>query len=221
MLTFRTTPPPVPAFPSRTAVVPPGPVVELAFLAVLPRVAAVARFAFRHVRCPETRADRVAEAVGLAWKKFVLLSARGKDPAAFPTTLAMRCCQAVRAGRRLVRAERTKDVLSPVAQARHAFRVERLPTRVKALGRPRLPPDLADALADDPRGRVPDRAAFRIDFPAWRAGLGRKHRRVMDALAVGGRTDEVAAAVKVSPGRVSQMRRELAASWNAFHAGER
>src|SRR4051794_39770108 len=114
----RTTPL-VPMVPNRTANVPPGPGVERAFLTVLPRMAAVARFAFRHVRCPDARADRVAEAVALAWKKFVLLTARGKDPTTFATTLALRCCQAVRAGRRLARAETPKDVLSPVAQARH------------------------------------------------------------------------------------------------------
>src|SRR3954465_14532824 len=34
---------------------------------------------------------------------------------------------------------------------------------------------------------------FRIDFPVRRAGLGRRHRRVLDALAAGGRTAEVAA----------------------------
>jgi hypothetical protein len=193
--------------PHRPKVVNAG--VTSAFLGVLPRISAVARFAFRHVRCPDTRADRVAEAVALAWKKFLLISARGKDPTTFATTLAARCCQAVRAGRRLVRAERTKDVLSPVARARHGFRVATLPPREGVLGGPRLPPDLADALSDDPKGRVPDRAAFRIDFPAWRAGLGRRQRRVLDALAAGGRTAEVAAAVRVSPGRVSQMRREF------------
>jgi hypothetical protein len=155
--------------------------VTAAFLAVLPRVAAVARFAFRHVRRPDTRADRVGEAVALAWKKFLLLSARGKDPTTFATTLAARCCQAVRAGRRLVRAERTKDVLSPVAQARYGFRVLSLPPLERLLGGPPLQPDLADALWDDPKGRVPDLAAFRIDYPAWRAGLGRRHRRVLDA----------------------------------------
>jgi hypothetical protein len=193
--------------------------VTTAFLGVLPRVAAVARFAFRHVRCPDTRADRVAEAVALAWKKFLLLSARGKDPTTFATTPATRCCQSVRAGRRLVRAERSKDVLSPVARTRHGFRVATLPQRERALGGPRLPDDLRDALCDDPRGWAPDRAAFRIDFLAWRAGLGRRHRRVLDALAAGGRTAEVAAAFLVSPWRVSQMRREFEQSWKAFHAG--
>jgi hypothetical protein len=198
---------------------PDAPGVTAAFLAVLPRMVAVARFAFRHVRCPEARADRVAEAVALAWKKFLLLSARGKDPTTFATTLAARCCQAVRAGRRLVRAEKPKDVLSPVARARHGFRVDRLPTRERVFGGPQLPDDLRDVLSDDPKGRVPDRAAFRIDFPAWRAGLGRRHRRILDALAAGGRTDEVAAEFKVSPDRVSRMRREFEQCWKAFQAG--
>jgi hypothetical protein len=80
----------VPTLPYPATPAPPEPAVERAFLRVLPRVAAVARFTLCHFRCPETRADRVAEAVGLCWKKFALLSARGEDPGTFATTLALR-----------------------------------------------------------------------------------------------------------------------------------
>jgi hypothetical protein len=47
--------------------------VTSAFLEVLPRVAAVARFAFRRLQCPETRADRVSQMrreFELSWKAF-------------------------------------------------------------------------------------------------------------------------------------------------------
>jgi len=37
------------------------------FLAHRHRFEARARFAFRRVGCPEARADRIAEAIGLAW----------------------------------------------------------------------------------------------------------------------------------------------------------
>jgi hypothetical protein len=73
-------------------------IVTASFLAQLPRFLARARFAFRRVACPQTRADRVAEALALAWKHFVTLSQRGKRPEAFVTTLALRCTQAVKAG---------------------------------------------------------------------------------------------------------------------------
>jgi hypothetical protein len=42
---------------------------------------------------------------------------------------------------------------------------------------------------------------------------------VLDALAVGGRTGEVARRFGLSQGRVSQLRRVFATSWRRFHEG--
>ena len=184
-----------------------------AFLAELPRFAAHARFAARHITCPHRRAEFQAEVLALAWRQFARRHRRGKDPGAFVTTLALRCSQAVRAGRRLVRADGARDALSPVARVRHGFAVERLP-------HPRCGvPHLAEALADDTRTPVPEQAAFRLDYPRWRAGFRPRTRAVLDALAVGGRTGEVARRFGISQGRVSQLRREFAASWRRFQEG--
>lgn len=68
------------------------------FLAHLPRFGRHARFAFRRVACPRNRADKVAEAVALAWKHFAELSTRGRKPEMFVSTLALRCAPAVKAG---------------------------------------------------------------------------------------------------------------------------
>ena len=78
---------------------------------------------------------------------------------------------------------------------------------------------LAEALAIDPKARVPEQAAFRVDFPAWRARLSARDRAVADALAAGERTGEVAAQFGLSPARVSQLREAFRASWFAFHSG--
>ena len=56
-------------------------------------------FAFRRVGCPHAREDLEAETVALAWKHFVALVGRGKNPETFVTILAMRCAQAARSGR--------------------------------------------------------------------------------------------------------------------------
>ena len=182
------------------------------FLACLPRLEAHAAFALRRVRCPDTRADLAAELVALAWRAFVRLARRGRHPEAFITTLALRCSQAVRAGRRLARSDSARDVLSPIAAARHGFAVARL-------GCPGcLPPVFADALTDSTRGRIPDLAAFRIDFPTWRSGFRRRDRAVIDALASGERTAEVARRFNISPARVSQLRRAFRDAWHQFHA---
>jgi hypothetical protein len=196
-----------------------GPSVTALFLAHRPRFEAHARFAFRRVGCPHARADRVAETVALAWRHFAALARRGKKPEEFVTTLALRCSQAVKAGRRLVGCETGQDVLSPVAQVRHGVRVTRLPDHDRAHDRHPLPDELADALTDNTKSAVPEQAAFRVDFPRWRASLRRRDRRVLDALAGGERTADAARRFKLSPGRISQLRREFEEGWWAFQQG--
>jgi hypothetical protein len=176
----------------------------------LPRIEAHAACALRHIRCEDTRADMTAEMVAIAWRHFIRLAHRGKHPEEFITTLALRCSQAVRAGRRLASSESARDALSRVAAARHGFMVAHI-------GGEGLPEGVKEALADCHRGRVPDRAAFRIDFPVWRSRMARRNRRLLDALASGAGTCEVAEQFNICPARVSQMRREFLESWLAFH----
>ena len=191
----------------------PGPdPVQALFLDQFPRFCDHARFAFRHVRCPATRDDQVAEALALAWRHFVALLARGKNPSLFVTVLAFRSTQAVKAGRRLDGSESPRDVLSLRAAARHKFILTRDLDTVPATGR------WADAVTENGRTPVPDQAAFRIDFPRWRSAFAARDRAILDALMAGGGTLEVARMFRVTPGRVSQMRRAFEASWRAFHS---
>ena len=213
---MHTYPPPI------AADVPHDADIASTFLAHLPRIRKHARYALRRVACPDTRDDLACEAVALAWRHFAALALRGKRPEEFVATLALRCTQAVRAGRRLAGSDRARDVLSPVAKVRHGVVVVRLGDRVSA---PWLDPAwagaevVAEALAIDLKARVPDQAAFRVDFPAWRARLSARDRAVADALAAGERTGEVASRFGLSPARVSQLREAFRANWLAFHAG--
>ena len=56
-----------------------------------------------------------------------------------------------------------------------------------------------------------------IDFPAWLTKLGRRERSLAQRLLAGERTRDAARHFKVSPARVSQLRRALESSWLAFH----
>ena len=170
------------ATPLTTMFSSPATDLHAAFLTHLPRIDAHARFAVRHVPCADERAELTCEVIALAWKHFTALSRRGRDPTAFVTTLALRCSQAVRAGRRLIRADSARDVLSRVARARHGFTITGL-CRMS-----RLDPRLAEALSDNTRTPVPEQVAFRADYPQWRARFRRRDRQVLDALAAGGRT---------------------------------
>jgi hypothetical protein len=154
--------------------------------------------------------------VALAWRHFAALARCGKKPEEFVTTLALRCSQAVKAGRRLAGCETGRDVLSPVAQVRHGVRVTRLPDRDREPDRHPLPGALADALADNTRSAVPEQAAFRLDFPRSRASLRRRDRKILDALAGGERTADAARRFKISAGRISQLRREFEEDWEQF-----
>src|SRR3954468_17270955 len=99
-----------------------------AFLALLPKLQTHAAIYFRDVRCPDTRADKLAECQALAWKWFLRLHEQGKDVNGFLMVFIFLVARAVKSGRRACGMERADDVLSPVAQRRHSFTVEALPS---------------------------------------------------------------------------------------------
>ena len=59
-------------------------------------------------------------------------------------------------------------------------------------------------------------AASRIDFSDWLASLKRRDRKIAQFLANGESTRAAAEKFKVSDGRISQLRRELAENWRRF-----
>ena len=198
---------PVPFQPS----LPSADALHQGFLSILPRVEVHARVCFRHVRCADRREDAVAEAVAIAWAWYRRLAHRGKDARLFPSALASLAARHVRSGRRLCGQERAQDVLSPVAQARRGFGVCRLPDFETLSENP-----LLTALADNTRTPVDQQVCFRLDFPAWLRSLSQRDRRVVEDLMLGERTLDVARRHGLSPGRVSQLRREFMDGWRAF-----
>jgi len=178
---------------------------------ILPRVKAHGRVFFRHFKCRDKKAEAIAEMVALAWKWFARLVELGKDPALFPTALAGYAARAVHSGRRLAGMERAKDVLSPLAQARHGFTVGRLPDFATLGGNP-----LSEALTDNTQTPPDEQAAFRLDFPAWLKTRTDRDRRVIEDLMVGERTGDVAARHGLTAGRVSQLRRDFLDDWRHF-----
>jgi hypothetical protein len=194
------------------------------FLRLLPKLETYARIAFRGITCPGKQEDRVQECVALGWKWFLRLSEQGKDVFDFPMAFAALLARAVRCGRKLCGQERAGDVLSFVAQARHGFRVERLPSSTRS-PHEQLYADphgqalldaLEERLRDNTLTPVPEQAAFRIDFPVCRGTRSERDRRVIDALMAGGRTRDVSQKFGLSPGRVSQLRRAFLEDWRRF-----
>jgi len=188
-----------------------SPHLHAAFLSILPRIETHARVCSRGVRCPHSREEFRAEVVALCWQWFVRLVARGKDPLTFPTTLAAYAARAVKSGRRLTGQERSKEVMSPLAQRRRGFAVGRLPHSSTLHGNP-----LDEALRDNTASPVPEQVAFKIDFPAWRLTHPGRDRRLIDRLMLGERTLDVSRALGLSPARIAQKRREFRDDWLAF-----
>ena len=182
------------------------------FLMLLPRIEAHAKIYFRDIRCADNRADRIAETIALSWKWFVKLDARGKDAAQFVSALAMLAAKAVMSGRRLAGMEKAKDPLNTRTQQRRGFFVKRLPDLDTMSDNP-----LAEALTDNTMTPPPDAAAFRVDFPRWLNSLSDRDRRLAEQLMIGERTLDTAHRFKMSPARVSQLRRELCDDWARFH----
>jgi hypothetical protein len=181
------------------------------FLVILPRIDAHARISFRDVKCPETRADRIAETVALCWKWFVRLAERGKDATQFASVLASFAVRAVRSGRRVCGQLKPKDVLSERAQQLNGFTVDKLPDFSTLSDNP-----YSEALADNTVSPVPDQVAFRLDFPAWLLSLSDREQRLVADMAMNHRTMDLAAKYGISPARISQLRRQLEASWDNF-----
>ena len=195
------------------------------FLALLPKIETHAKISFRHIRCASTKADKVAEAVALAWNWFLRLHERGKDINDFRMVFTFLVVKAVKSGRRVTGTESIKDALSERAQRRHRFKVEALPTSTRASHEARFSKPhaqveqdiLEERLRDNVATPPPDAAAFRIDFPQWRSGQSERDRKLIDLLMLDTRTQDVAKKFAVSSGRVSQKRRQLHDDWQRFH----
>jgi hypothetical protein len=195
------------------------------FLSILPRIENHAQIRFRHLRCPGEREDAIAETIAIAWKWYLSISGRGKTIDDFVMTLADLAVRHVRSGRRLCGQEHSRDVLSSRAQRTKGFRVERLPSSTQRAhealhGDPHAQSHtdaFEERLKDNTQTPPDEQAAFRIDYRDWLSQLGERNRRIVVDMALELGTGELAARHRVSPGRISQLRKEFHATWQHFH----
>jgi hypothetical protein len=194
------------------------------FLTILPKIKTHARIHFRDRRCRSTKADFVAEVVAIAWKWFLRLYERGKDPLLFPSALATYAVKAVRGGRRLCGQLKAKDVLSERAQQRHGFTVSVLPTSVRtshenlygAVDGQRRQDEYEERLQDNTRTPPDEQAMFRIDFGQWLKSLTARERKIIKAMLRNERTKDLAKHFQLSQARISQLRREFHEDWTRY-----
>ena len=197
---------------------------HVVFLTLVPKIETHARITFSYLKCVSKKADKIAEAVALAWKWFVRLHERGKNAMEFPMAFTVRVVRAIASGRRLVGAEPVTDVMSMTARWKHGVSVTLFP-HTNAVPIQDLHGDphgqetcdaLEERLADDAQTPVPDQAAFRIDFPEWLRTLTLRERTMAKAMMRDERTNDLSRKFGVTPGRISQIRGDLKKSWVGF-----
>jgi hypothetical protein len=179
------------------------------FLAMLPKITAYARVAFRSL-LEEARDEALQDAIANALAAYVRLVQLNKIEYAYPTVLARYAIGHVWDGRTVGASQSSRDVLSPHARRKKRFAVGRL-------GHFDDECQWREAVVEDRRTPVPDQVAFRIDFPTWLTILSGRDRQIAENLAIGQSTGEVAQQFGLSSARISQKRQELHASWQIFH----
>jgi hypothetical protein len=180
------------------------------FVAMLPLIRKFVRFAFRSGP-RATRHEQVNEALAQAFVLFAHLAKRKLVHLAHPTALARYAAHRVRSGRKIGSRQNGKETLSRAARRRFGFRVVSIEERATD-GHS----NWIDLVSATRRTTPADLAALRIDFAEWLAALSPRQRQIALCLAVGERTSAVAARQRVTPARISQIRRELADGWERF-----
>lgn len=194
------------------------------FMQFVDRIRLHAEINARRYRCPGRKEDFVAEVIAVSWRWFLRCVEQGKDVDSFVMMLATYAVKHVRCGRRLCGQERAKDVFSGRTQASKGFVVIPLPgcrhSRDDVYCKPSGQRDadyIEEALRDNTQCEPPETAAFRCDFPQWMAGYDQRKRDIVEAMIMGDATQDIAARFGLSPGRISQMRREFCDGWRVFH----
>ena len=179
------------------------------FLEMLPEIHRRARFAFAALPA-EVKEEMIEEVIAAAFCAFCRLGKAGRVHAAYPPSLASYAIRQVRSGRRVGARLNKHDVSSAYAQRMNGLTAHSLDGRDEADGSWR------EVLIEDRKAGPAETAAARMDVSAWLVRLGKSKRQIAQALARGEATADVARHFHLSPGRISQLRRELEDSWYAF-----
>ena len=187
----------------------PLPAWHTGFLAMLPVIRQYAIGAFGH-RNPEARQDLIQEVIANALVAYVRLYQQGRVTLAYPTVLARYGIAQVRDGRRVGSKLNVRDVSSGYCQKAKGVTLERLDRFDEEQNQ------WEEVVVEDRHAGPAETAAARLDIADWFASLPKRKRRIAAVLATRETTTRTARKFKVSPGRISQTRRELEKSWGDF-----
>ena len=176
------------------------------FVSMLPQIKQQAQLAFRS-RQPEEREELVQEVIANTYVAFARLVELDKADLAYATPLASYAVRQVVSGRRVGNRLNVRDVMSP---ANRRVTVEQLHRYDHGDGA------WKESLVEDRHAGPAETAAARLDVAKWFRKLPSRNRKLAKTLATGESTQATAKKFNVTAARVSQLRRELEASWLAM-----
>ena len=179
----------------------------------MPAIEKHAKRAFQNLDA-EAREEAVQEVVCNACRAYARLFELNKTDLAYPTALTRFGIRQARQGRKVGGRLNIRDISSEHCQREKGLVVERLDKFDREENA------WQEILVEDRRAGPAEVAVTRIDFAAWLHLLPRRLRKIATFLASGESTTATAKRFRVSPGRVSQIRRELHVAWNLFQGDE-
>jgi len=179
------------------------------FLAMLPAIVRHASIAFTD-QPHQTRKELVQEAVANCLVAYVRLVELGKEDLAYPSVLAMYAVRQIKEGRRVGAKMNVRDVSSAYCQISKGVQLKRLDHYDHDSS------EWMELLVEDRHATPADIVATRIDFAEWLDTLPGRLRPVAELLATGETTSAAAKKFHVSQSRISQLRRRLKRSWEAY-----
>jgi len=169
------------------------------------------RYACRFMRRWHDREEAIQEMTALAFLLYKKLSEHGRVDI-YSTPIGDYAIRNYFDGRRFSGMSAT-DITSPRCQRLDRAVVHGLEYRSSSDNRVR------EIFICDKHHPPSTIACFNIDFEAWTNSLDTRQRDILFAILDGNSTGELAERFNVSPGRISQLRHDLAASWQDFIDG--
>ena len=174
----------------------------------LPLIRSTAARAYRHLH-GSARDDAIADVLADCAASFARLAQQGRAHFWLIPALATFAVRKRNTGRVFGSSESKNDVLSPIPRGEaQVYSLDALEAS--------NPTTWRIAIAETHRMTPADAACFRIDFERWLSELPDRHRTLALALAEGERPGDLAKRLCISPGRISQLRRELREAWQIF-----
>ena len=180
------------------------------FVKLLPSIRRQANKSFVNLN-PDAREEAVQEVVANSFATYRRLIERGKTEVIAPKPLARFAIAQTRTGRQVGGHLNCHDVSSRYCRNRQGIELQSLNQIDTATG------SWKQILVEDPSSTPADIVAIRLDFQSWLNTLSPRNRRIAETLSTGETTLAAAKLFKVAASRISQLRSELKAAWEAFH----